>query len=454
MSAPVSLERVTKVYDGEVRAVDDVSLDVAAGEFVVLVGPSGCGKSTLLRMIAGLERVTAGTVRIGGEDVTTAAPPDRDIAMVFQNYALYPNKTVAENLAFGLRQRKTPKEEVARRVGEMSAMLGLEELMARRPAQLSGGQRQRVAMGRALVREPQVFLLDEPLSNLDAKLRTTMRAELARLHERLGITTVYVTHDQVEAMTLGQRVAVMRDGVLQQFGDPQTLFHQPVNLFVAAFIGSPTMNLVSAPCDGERVAFAGFSLPLGEFAGTQRRRRAGAAAGVVRAGGAVDGPGAAADARSRPSSSRRSATRRWSPSASTRRRCRSRRCAPTRAACWPTTRARGSSRACAGAWTSGPASSSSSPSTTASSTSSTRRAAAPCGSRLAQPARARNLRVSRRGLDRAVERLGPRRAAVERGEEAAERRVPAADGVCAEPRRGRRGASPRRSRAPSRRRRG
>jgi multiple sugar transport system ATP-binding protein len=268
MSAPVSLERVTKVYDGEVRAVDDVSLDVAAGEFVVLVGPSGCGKSTLLRMIAGLERVTAGTVRIGGEDVTTAAPPDRDIAMVFQNYALYPNKTVAENLAFGLRQRKTPKEEVARRVGEMSAMLGLEELMARRPAQLSGGQRQRVAMGRALVREPQVFLLDEPLSNLDAKLRTTMRAELARLHERLGITTVYVTHDQVEAMTLGQRVAVMRDGVLQQFGDPQTLFHEPVNLFVAAFIGSPTMNLVSARCDGERVAFAGFSLPLGAFAGT------------------------------------------------------------------------------------------------------------------------------------------------------------------------------------------
>jgi multiple sugar transport system ATP-binding protein len=269
MSAPVSLERVTKVYDGAVRAVDDVSLDVVACEFVVLVGPSGCGKSTLLRMIAGLERVTAGTVRIGGRDVTTAAPPDRDIAMVFQNYALYPNKTVAENLAFGLRQRKTPREEVARRVGEMAAMLGLEELMARRPAQLSGGQRQRVAMGRALVREPQVFLLDEPLSNLDAKLRTTMRAELARLHERLGITTVYVTHDQIEAMTLGQRVAVMRDGVLQQFGDPQTLFHEPVNLFVAAFIGSPTMNLVSARCDGSQVAFAGFSLPLGSFAGAR-----------------------------------------------------------------------------------------------------------------------------------------------------------------------------------------
>jgi multiple sugar transport system ATP-binding protein len=270
MSAPVSLERVTKDYDGGVRAVDDVSLSVEAGEFVVLVGPSGCGKSTLLRMIAGLERVTAGTVRIGSEDVTTVAPPDRDIAMVFQNYALYPNKTVAENLAFGLRQRKTPREEVSRRVGEMSAMLGLQELMGRRPAQLSGGQRQRVAMGRALVREPQVFLLDEPLSNLDAKLRTTMRAELARLHERLGITTVYVTHDQVEAMTLGQRVAVLRDGVLQQFGDPQTLFHRPDNLFVAAFIGSPTMNLVRASCDGERVAFAGHALPLpGDFAGTR-----------------------------------------------------------------------------------------------------------------------------------------------------------------------------------------
>jgi multiple sugar transport system ATP-binding protein len=262
MSAPVSLERVSKVYDGAVRAVDDVSLSVDAGEFVVLVGPSGCGKSTLLRMIAGLEKVTAGTVRIGERDVTVVPPPDRDIAMVFQNYALYPNKTVAENLAFGLRQRKTPREEVERRVREMAAMLGLEELMGRRPAQLSGGQRQRVAMGRALVREPQVFLLDEPLSNLDAKLRTTMRAELARLHERLGITTVYVTHDQVEAMTLGQRVAVLRDGVLQQFGDPQVLFHRPVNLFVAAFIGSPTMNLVSARCDGGRVAFAGHALPL------------------------------------------------------------------------------------------------------------------------------------------------------------------------------------------------
>jgi multiple sugar transport system ATP-binding protein len=258
----IALERVTKVFEGGVVAVDDVTLDVRPGEFVVLVGPSGCGKSTLLRLIAGLEQVTAGTLRIGGRDVTTVAPPDRDIAMVFQNYALYPNKTVKENLAFGLRQRRTPKTEIERRVAAMASLLGLEELLRRRPAQLSGGQRQRVAMGRALVREPAAFLLDEPLSNLDAKLRTTMRAELSRLHERLGVTTVYVTHDQVEAMTLGQRVAVLRDGVVQQFDAPQELFRRPVNLFVAAFIGSPAMNLVGARVDGDRVHFAGHSLPL------------------------------------------------------------------------------------------------------------------------------------------------------------------------------------------------
>jgi multiple sugar transport system ATP-binding protein len=261
-ASAISIERVTKVYDGGVCAVDDVTLGVRAGEFVVLVGPSGCGKSTLLRMIAGLEKVTAGTVRIGERDVTTVPPPDRDIAMVFQNYALYPHKSVKENLAFGLRQRRTPKDQVERRVAAMASLLGLEGLMARRPAQLSGGQRQRVAMGRALVREPQAFLLDEPLSNLDAKLRTTMRAELARLHERVGVTTVYVTHDQIEAMTLGQRVAVLRDGVLQQFDVPQELFRRPVNLFVAAFIGSPPMNLVGARVDGDRVAFAGHALPL------------------------------------------------------------------------------------------------------------------------------------------------------------------------------------------------
>jgi multiple sugar transport system ATP-binding protein len=258
----IALERLTKVFEGGVRAVDDVSLEVRPGEFVVLVGPSGCGKSTLLRLIAGLEKVTAGTVRIGERDVTTVAPPDRDIAMVFQNYALYPNKTVKENLAFGLRQRRTPKPEIERRVAAMASLLGLEDLLRRRPAQLSGGQRQRVAMGRALVREPAAFLLDEPLSNLDAKLRTTMRAELSRLHERLGVTTVYVTHDQIEAMTLGQRVAVLRDGVVQQFDAPQELFRHPVNLFVAAFIGSPAMNLVGARVDGDRVVFAGHSLPL------------------------------------------------------------------------------------------------------------------------------------------------------------------------------------------------
>jgi multiple sugar transport system ATP-binding protein len=255
-AAGISIERVTKVFDGEVVAVDDVSLEVGDGELMVLVGPSGCGKSTLLRLIAGLEKVTAGRIVIGGRDVTAVAPPDRDIAMVFQNYALYPHMTVRENLAFGLRQRRTGREEVDRRVGELATMLGLEPLMARRPAQLSGGQRQRVAIGRALVREPRAFLLDEPLSNLDAKLRTSMRSELARLHERLRTTTVYVTHDQVEAMTLGDRVAVLRDGVVQQCDTPQVLFRRPCNLFVAAFIGSPAMNLVPARVDGGRVRFA------------------------------------------------------------------------------------------------------------------------------------------------------------------------------------------------------
>jgi multiple sugar transport system ATP-binding protein len=248
----ISIERLTKVYGGGVKAVDDVSLEVADGEFMVLVGPSGCGKSTLLRMIAGLEKVTTGRVRIGEDDVTTLDPPDRDIAMVFQSYALYPHKTVRENLAFGLRRRKVAKAEIDERVDRMGAMLGLGELMGRKPAALSGGQRQRVAMGRALVREPRAFLMDEPLSNLDAKLRTSMRGELARLHERLPTTTVYVTHDQVEAMTLGDRVAVLRDGVVQQCAPPQELFERPANVFVGAFIGSPAMNLVRAElADGE-----------------------------------------------------------------------------------------------------------------------------------------------------------------------------------------------------------
>jgi multiple sugar transport system ATP-binding protein len=258
----ISLQRVSKVYEGGVVAVDDVSLEVGDGEFMVLVGPSGCGKSTLLRVIAGLERVSAGTVAIGGEDVTATDPPDRDIAMVFQNYALYPHMTVRQNLAFGLRQRRAPREEIERRVSDIARMLGLEDLMARKPTALSGGQRQRVAIGRALVREPRAFLLDEPLSNLDAKLRTAMRSELARLHERLRVTTVYVTHDQVEAMTLGERVAVLRDGVIQQCDHPQVLYRSPCNLFVAAFIGSPAMNFVGAHIAGGEVRFAGHALAL------------------------------------------------------------------------------------------------------------------------------------------------------------------------------------------------
>ena len=258
----ISVERLTKVYAGGVKAVDDVSLEVADGEFMVLVGPSGCGKSTLLRMITGLEKVTTGRIRIGAEDVTTLDPPDRDIAMVFQSYALYPHKTVRENLAFGLRRRKVPKAEIAERVDRMGEMLGLGELMGRKPAALSGGQRQRVAMGRALVREPRAFLMDEPLSNLDAKLRTSMRGELARLHERLPTTTVYVTHDQVEAMTLGDRVAVLRDGVVQQCAAPQELFERPANVFVGAFMGSPAMNLLRGELDGGVVSFGATRLSL------------------------------------------------------------------------------------------------------------------------------------------------------------------------------------------------
>jgi multiple sugar transport system ATP-binding protein len=263
MTQGISINNVWKTYDNGVDAVRDVSLEVAEGEFVVLVGPSGCGKSTLLRMIAGLEEVTAGAIHIAGRDVTDVAPPDRDIAMVFQNYALYPHMSVRENLGFGLKQRRTAREEIARRVDEVGAMLGLGELMHRRPAQLSGGQRQRVAIGRALVREPAAFLLDEPLSNLDAKLRTSMRSELARLHDRLRTTTVYVTHDQVEAMTLGDRVVVLRDGVVQQGDHPQVLYERPANLFVAAFIGSPAMNLVEAEVRGGRsVCFAEHELAL------------------------------------------------------------------------------------------------------------------------------------------------------------------------------------------------
>jgi multiple sugar transport system ATP-binding protein len=244
----ILIDHVTKIYPGDVKAADDVSLEIASGEFMVLVGPSGCGKSTLMRMVAGLEDVTEGAIYIGDEDVTDLSPRHRDIAMVFQNYALYPHMSVRRNLGYGLKVRKAPRAEVERRVGEVAKLLALEELLDRRPAALSGGQRQRVAMGRAIVREPAAFLMDEPLSNLDAKLRVSMRAELSRLHERLGVTTVYVTHDQVEAMTLGQRVAVMRDGRIQQVDVPQNLYKEPANLFVAAFIGSPSMNL-----DGELI---------------------------------------------------------------------------------------------------------------------------------------------------------------------------------------------------------
>jgi multiple sugar transport system ATP-binding protein len=240
----------------------------------VLVGPSGCGKSTLLRMIAGLEHVTEGRIFIGDQDVTAVQPRARDIAMVFQDYALYPQMTVKDNLGFGLKLRRVPKEVRERRVSDVAKTLGLDTLLERKPSALSGGQRQRVAMGRAMVRDPKAFLMDEPLSNLDAKLRVSMRAELARLHDRLGVTTVYVTHDQVEAMTLGQRVAVMRDGVLQQCDTPQKLFHNPANLFVAAFMGSPSMNLVDATVSGDHVSFAGFTVPLGAgspLAGHERR---------------------------------------------------------------------------------------------------------------------------------------------------------------------------------------
>jgi multiple sugar transport system ATP-binding protein len=260
--AEIVLEGVEKVYSGGVHAVRDVNMTIESGEFMVLVGPSGCGKSTLLRMIAGLEEVTDGRILIGERDVTEVRPGARDIAMVFQNYALYPHMSVRKNLGYGLRVRKTDKQEVDRRVTEVAKMLGLEQMLERRPAALSGGQRQRVAMGRAIVRDPQAFLMDEPLSNLDAKLRVDMRSQLARLHDRLGVTTVYVTHDQIEAMTLGQRVSVMRDGVIQQTDTPQVLYNDPVNLFVAAFIGSPSMNIVEADVDDEYVEFAGFRIPL------------------------------------------------------------------------------------------------------------------------------------------------------------------------------------------------
>ena len=245
----VKLSQLVKRY-GDIEVVKAIDLEVQPSEFVVLVGPSGCGKSTTLRMIAGLEEITAGTVSIGGREVNRVAPKDRDVAMVFQNYALYPHLNVADNIAFGLRIRKTPKDEVKSMVSDVADILGLTDYLERRPAELSGGQRQRVAMGRAIVRHPEVFLFDEPLSNLDAKLRSQMRAEIKRLHKRLDVTSIYVTHDQVEAMTLADRIVVMNDGIIEQIGTPMELFLNPANTFVAGFIGSPPMNQFEATLSG------------------------------------------------------------------------------------------------------------------------------------------------------------------------------------------------------------
>jgi multiple sugar transport system ATP-binding protein len=261
----VQLEGIIKAY-GAVQVVHEIDLDVQPQEFVVLVGPSGCGKSTTLRMVAGLEEISGGTASIDGRVINRVAPKDRDVAMVFQNYALYPHLNVSENIAFGLRIRKTPKDEIAKSVEEVAGILGLTEYLERRPADLSGGQRQRVAMGRAIVRHPKVFLFDEPLSNLDAKLRTQMRAEIKRLHKRLGVTSIYVTHDQVEAMTLADRIVVMNDGRIEQIGTPMEVFTKPVNTFVAGFIGSPPMNQFEAIVEGgpvgPRATFVGQSLAL------------------------------------------------------------------------------------------------------------------------------------------------------------------------------------------------
>ncbi|HIU03219.1 MAG TPA: sn-glycerol-3-phosphate ABC transporter ATP-binding protein UgpC [Candidatus Onthocola gallistercoris] len=244
--ASLSLEHIDKVYDNGFQAVKDFNLEIEDKEFIIFVGPSGCGKSTTLRMIAGLEDISAGTLKIGDRIVNDVEPKDRDIAMVFQNYALYPHMTVFDNMAFGLKLRKVPKDEIKKKVLEAAKILDLEKLLDRKPKALSGGQRQRVAMGRAIVRNPKVFLMDEPLSNLDAKLRVQMRLEISKLHQKLGTTIIYVTHDQTEAMTLGTRIVVMKDGVVQQVDTPHNLYHAPCNLFVAGFIGSPQMNFLDA----------------------------------------------------------------------------------------------------------------------------------------------------------------------------------------------------------------
>jgi len=268
--ASITIDQVDKVYPNGFQAIHELALEVADGEFVVLVGPSGCGKSTALRMVAGLEEITNGELRIGERVVNDVEPKNRDIAMVFQNYALYPHMTVAENIGFALKLAKVPKAEVAARVAEAAQMLELTDQLASRPSQLSGGQRQRVAMGRAIVREPAAFLMDEPLSNLDAKLRVQMRADISRLQRQLGVTTIYVTHDQVEAMTMGDRVAVLKDGYLQQVDTPQHLYDRPDNVFVAAFIGSPSMNLYEATLEGRELQLGDESLTLPEATFDQR----------------------------------------------------------------------------------------------------------------------------------------------------------------------------------------
>jgi multiple sugar transport system ATP-binding protein len=259
----IGFEHVTKQF-GETIAVDDLSIDIADGEFMIFVGPSGCGKTTALRMVAGLEAISSGTIRLGTDPINDLDPADRDIAMVFQNYALYPHMTVAANLAFPLRMRRTPKVEIKARVKEVAQLLDIEPLLARKPRELSGGQRQRVAMGRSIVRHPRAFLMDEPLSNLDAKLRVQMRAELVKLHRTLGVTTIYVTHDQTEAMTLGQRVTVLNNGVVQQVAPPQELYDWPANTFVAGFIGSPSMNFVRGSLASGEVRLKGVNVPLSE----------------------------------------------------------------------------------------------------------------------------------------------------------------------------------------------
>ena len=262
--ARVTFEGTSRTYPGtSAPAVDGLDLEIDDGEFVVLVGPSGCGKSTTLRMLAGLEPCDQGSIRVDDDEITHLHPKDRDVAMVFQNYALYPHMSVAQNIGYHLKLKRTPKEEVAERVRDAAKLLGIEDFLDRKPAHLSGGQRQRVAMGRAIVRRPKVFLMDEPLSNLDAKLRVQTRAEIASLQRRLGVTTVYVTHDQVEAMTMGDRVALMHEGVLQQCASPREMYSRPNNVFVAGFIGSPAMNLLTVPVEGDTVRLGDLEVPLG-----------------------------------------------------------------------------------------------------------------------------------------------------------------------------------------------